>query len=101
MAMRKMARISRQDAESLAVSALAFVAADPERLGRFLALTGLGPDSIRAAARAPHFLAGILEFLEADERLLLGFAQEAGVDPPEVARARAALSGLDEERDAS
>ena len=38
-------------AEALAVAALAFIAGEPERLGRFLAMSGIGPDSIRAAAR--------------------------------------------------
>ena len=40
-------------AEGLAVAALGFIAAEPERLGRFLALSGIGPDSIRTAAREP------------------------------------------------
>lgn len=77
----------------MAVSALAFVAAEPERLGRFLAISGLGPDTIRAAARDPHFLAGVLEYVEADERLLVEFASEAGVDPMDIGRARRALAG--------
>jgi len=50
---------SRQDAqaaaEHLAIAALGFIAGEPERLGRFLAITGIGPDSIRAAAREPQF----------------------------------------------
>jgi Protein of unknown function (DUF3572) len=45
----------RAAAESLAIAALAFLAAEPGRLGRFLALTGIGPESIRAAAHQPQF----------------------------------------------
>ena len=33
----------RVAAEALAVAALAFIAAEPERLGRFLAMSGIGP----------------------------------------------------------
>ena len=46
---------------------LAFIAADPERLGRFLAATGIGPADIRAAAREPLFLAGVLDHLANNE----------------------------------
>src|SRR5215470_5179092 len=81
----------QERAEALAVAALGFIAAEPERLGRFLALTGLGPQSIRDAAREPHFLAGVLDHIAGDERLLVDFAAEHDVDPNEVMRARAAL----------
>ena len=86
-------------AENLAVAALGFIAAEPERLGRFLALSGIGPDSIRAAAREPQFLAGVLDHINSDERLLLAFAAEHDIDPEAVMRARDALAGPDWERD--
>lgn len=76
----------------LAVKALGFLAAEPERLGRFLALTGLGPAAIREAAGEPRFMAGILDHLLADEPLLLEFTAEAGVRPESVAEARAVLA---------
>ncbi len=71
----------------LAVQALAFIAQDGERLGRFLAVTGIGPAEIRQSAREPHFLAGVLDHLAGDETLLLAFAEHAGVDPAEISRA--------------
>jgi len=84
---------NREAAESLAIQALSFIAAEPERLGRFLAISGIGPDQIRAAAREPLFLAGVLDHIASDERLLVAFAAEIGVDPSVVARARTALGG--------
>ena len=45
----------REAAETLAVAALAFLAAEPEHLGGFLAATGIGPDQIRKAAARPEF----------------------------------------------
>lgn len=91
---------SRKAAETLAIQALSFIAADPDRLGRFLAATGMGPGDIRAAAREPLFLAGVLDHIAADETLLIGFAADAKRDPREIGRAQAALSGRRYERDA-
>ena len=61
------------EAESLAIKALAFLASDPERLGRFLAITGLGPETIRKAASNPGFLVAVLDYLANDETLLVAF----------------------------
>ena len=90
----------RQKAEALAVQALSFIATDPERLGHFLAATGIGPGEIRAAAREPHFLAGVLDHIAGDEKLLLAFAADANAAPGDIPRARAALGGRGWERDA-
>jgi Protein of unknown function (DUF3572) len=80
-------------AQELAIAALGFIAAEPERLGRFLAVTGIGPDSIREAAREPHFLAGVLDHVAGDERLLMAFATETAIDPSDVIPARDTLAG--------
>lgn len=79
------------DAESLAIKALAFLAGDPERLGRFLAITGLGPETIRKAASNPGFLAAVLDYLSSDETLLVTFAANAGVAPEKVSQARSLI----------
>src|SRR5919201_2951648 len=89
----------RAAAEDLAIAALGFIAAEPERLRRFLALTGIAPDCIREAAREPQFLVGVLDHVVGDERLLLAFAAEHEVNPETVMRARDALSGPQWERD--
>jgi hypothetical protein len=77
----------------IAVGALIFLAADEERLGRFLALSGIDPQTIRLAAREPGFLAGVLDHIAGDEKLLLLFAEESGIRPDQIASARAALAG--------
>jgi hypothetical protein len=79
-------------AGEIAIAALTFLAGETERLERFLALTGLGPESLRAAAREPGFLLGVLDHVASDETLLLAFANENGIDPQDVERARAALA---------
>ena len=83
----------RDAAQALAVEALAFLAAEPERLGRFLALTGMGPGDLRTAAREPDFLDGVLEYVTSDEPLLLAFAEHVQIKPTAVERARAELGG--------
>ena len=66
-------------AEALAIAALTFIAEEPERLGRFLALTGIGPESLRAAAREPGFLARRARSSRpATRRLLIAFAADRG-----------------------
>lgn len=99
MAKAKRAPVTRETAEAVAIQALAFLAADPERLGRFLALSGLGPERIRAAAHEPGFLAGVLDHIAADESLLMVFAEHARASPAEIQQARAKLAGAPWERD--
>jgi len=77
----------------MAVAALGFIAEDGERLSRFLAVTGIGPESIREAAREPDFLLGVLDYLVSDEPLLVAFAKHNGFEPEHVARARDVLAG--------
>jgi len=77
----------------LAIQALAFIAAEADRLDGFLALTGLERDRIREAACEPGFLAGVLEHMLGDESLLIAFSQSAGIDPADIARASSALGG--------
>ena len=88
--------LTQEAAELLAVNALSFLAGEPEALGRFLALTGIGPAMLRAAAADPDFLIGVLDYFLGDERLLVAYAQHAGIPEREVAAARRTL-GRDEE----
>jgi hypothetical protein len=97
--MKKWASVTPEAAEQLAIQALTFIASDATQLGRFLALTGIGPAEIRDAAREPGFLAGVLDHVAGDERLVVAFAAEAGIDPGQIAQARAALTGQGWERE--
>jgi hypothetical protein len=83
--------LSQKEAESLAIQALAFIAGDVERIGPFLAATGIGPDAIRDAAREPDFLAGVLDYLAHDDALLVAFATETGNNPFDIPAAAQVL----------
>lgn len=78
----------------MAVAALGFIGEDVETLGRFLSATGLGPETLRAAAGEPGFLAAVLEFVMGDESLLLAFAERRRIRPTMIAAARHALDPL-------
>jgi hypothetical protein len=91
--------LTREQAEGLAIQALTFIAGDGERLGRFLAVTGIGPAEIRTAAREPGFLVGVLEYMASDDRLITAFAGETGLDPADIDRSRTALTGSPWERE--
>jgi hypothetical protein len=90
----------QEQAQDLAIAALAFLAAEQERFARFLDLTGITVESVRAAAREPGFLAGVLDHLASEEPLLLTFAAENGIGPAEVVAARNLLAGTDRVSDA-
>jgi len=85
--------LSAEDAEHIALTFLGFLGRNPEHLGRFLAETGLGPESLRAIAGEPGFLVGLLDFLLSDETLLLAFTEAERIRPTMIAVARHKLEG--------
>jgi len=82
---------AQPDAEELALRALAAMLSDERRARRFLELTGLGPDELRARACDRRLLAATLAFLEAHEPDLVAVAQAIEIKPELLARARLEL----------
>jgi hypothetical protein len=80
-------------AEAIALQGLAFLAEEPQRLQRFVMVTGLDPAELRARADTPEFLAAVLEHLAGDESLLLVFTAGHGIAPEAIAPALALLQG--------
>ena len=89
----KREKISPDEAAGIATQALAYIAGDGARLGRFLAESGLGPENLRQAARDPSFLPAVLDFILSHEHDLVDFAATAGIEPTLVSRARDLLGG--------
>ena len=85
-------QMTSSEAEGLAVAALEFLSGDEERISRFLNLSGLDPGTLRKAAAEPGFLAGVLDYVAADEALLLAFAEAAGIAPERIGQAPHLLS---------
>jgi hypothetical protein len=91
--MRARQTLDRQAAENIAIKALTLLTGDRERLARFLALTGLGPETIRAAAGSPGFLKAVLDHIAGNEDLLVSLADEMGTRPETIIEARRLLAG--------
>lgn len=85
--------MTRDAAETLALEALGEIASDADLLSRFLTATGLAPDELRARASDPHLLAGVLDFLMADEAAAAAFCGARRLKPETLQRLRAALPG--------
>lgn len=77
----------------MGLAALGFLAAEPERLVRFLGLTGMTLEDLRGRAGEPALLGAVLDHLLADESLLFVFAEAEALHPAEVAAARRKLPG--------
>jgi hypothetical protein len=80
-----------ETAEEIAARALAFLAAEPARLSRFLALTGIEPGHVREEIGSPALLSAVLDHLVHDEPLLLVFAASTSLAPDAVGQALASL----------
>ena len=91
----KLGAVAPAQAEALAVRALAWMAADPDLIGGFLASAGAGPADLRARAAEPEFLGFVLDFLLSNEPALVAFAGAENIPPHLPLRARAALPGGD------
>jgi hypothetical protein len=89
----------REVAEIVAVQALSFIASDPERLGLFLAESGIGPETLRTAAADPRFLASVLDFIMRDDVTVKAFAEVSQLHPTNIAAAHQALNDPQWERD--
>ncbi len=82
---------STNDAETLALSALAATLTDERRAQRFLALSGIDTDDLRSRASEPSLLAALLRFLEAHEPDLIDVSEAIGVQPRDLVDAREEL----------
>jgi hypothetical protein len=82
------------DPYALALSALAATLSDERRAQRFLDLTGIETDELRARAADPALLAALLRFLEAHEPDLLSVSEAIGVKAGALVVAREQIEGL-------
>jgi len=79
------------DDKALALSALGWTLGETDRAQRFLALTGLTPDLLRARVGEPDLLAAVLRFLEGYEADLIACATALDVAPARLVAAREGL----------
>ncbi len=81
------------DAEALALAAMAATLTDERRARRFLDLTGLAVDELRdrAVAGDRSLLAATIAFLESHEPDLVAVAEAIGSSPAQLVAARGVL----------
>lgn len=83
----------QEQAETLAIQALGWMAGNDEVLGQFMAASGASIDDLRAGAGDPAFLGALLDFLMLDDAWIMAFCDAAGLRYDAPMRARAALPG--------
>ncbi len=87
--------VNEAAAQEIAVRALLWIAADPERSGQFLGYSGADPGDLKARSAEPEFLGFVLDFILLDDAFILDFCTEAGLPPESPMQARARLPGGD------
>ena len=91
MIRRRTNELTTDQAAAVALQGLAWLAGDSDRLGRFLALTGMGPANLREKADDPATLAAVLDHLLGHEADLLAFCADCAIEPTLPRRARELL----------
>jgi len=79
------------DPLALALAALAATLGDARRAQRFIDLTGIDTNELRARAGDPVLLVALIRFLEAHEPDLIAVSEQLGVSPEVLVQARREL----------
>src|SRR3569833_3340333 len=77
----KPSRTPAEVADIVAIRALAFLAGEPQLLGQFLSESGIGPQTLRASAADPRFLAGVLDFIMRKDDTVKAFSDFTQIPP--------------------
>lgn len=86
-------KFSQQSAETLALQALAWLAATDDLLVVFLAASGMAQQDLRAGAGDPAVLGAVLEFLMQDDAWVVAFCDAHALPYSAPQEARQALPG--------
>ena len=83
--------MDREQAETVALQAAAYIFSNEKALNGLMAASGASAEQLRTGLADYVFLAGLLDYLLGDERLLVAFCQDQDLEPDQPARAQAAL----------
>ena len=84
---------SVEDAETLALNALAWLVTDDDLVQSFAMASGAMPAMFAELAGSRAFLVSLLEFLTSDDSQVLAFASASGIDPMAPLEALRLLQG--------
>lgn len=85
--------MDKEQAETIALQALSFLAKDEELLAQFLMSTGLTPQELKKRLREPDLLGGVLDAILANDSVLLEFCNATSLSPDTLIMARRVLPG--------
>ena len=85
-------RLTKAQAETIALNGLAFLAARPDDIDRFLRNTGIDAAELRTRAADPDVLRAVLEYLLAGDATTTGFCEDQGLNPRDLHAANHLLS---------
>lgn len=89
-------QISTKSAAFIAIKSLAYISQSPEEISKFINITGIETSDIIRLKENLKFLGGVLDFITADESLLLAFCSNEQMSPEGVEAARQTLLGSEE-----
>ena len=89
----KQAQINTQEAAFLAIKPLAYISQSESEMAKFLTLTGIAVADVIRLKENLKFLGGVLDFMCADESLLLAFCASENFAPEQIQAARHHLAG--------
>ncbi len=87
--------MQQDSAEHVALTALAWLAADDELFGVFLGATGADAAAVKAQATDPAFLGAVLDFILMDDAWVIACADAQSIPYEALSQARQALPGGD------
>ena len=77
-------RLTKERAETIALQALASLAAEPEEIERFLGASGLNVEDLREKAGDSDLLRSVLDFVLADDARVTALCQELDIKPVDI-----------------
>jgi len=85
--------MKQEQAETISIQALGWLATDADLMGVFLGSTGADLNNLKQSATDPVFLGAVLDFLLADDSRVIGFCQATGLTFEAPMQARQMLPG--------
>lgn len=84
--------INTQYAALIAVKSLAFISQSEQEMEKFLSQSGVSIADVIRLKENLSFLNGVLDFVSADESLLLAICASEGIEPEVIEKSRLHLS---------
>jgi len=85
--------MTKDNAETFALNALAWIMGQDDMVGVFLGSTGASIDDLKNNAANPEFLGAVLDFVLMDDAWVIKLSQDMGTPADHIMQARAVLPG--------